>query len=162
MRQRRWRQMVTSELDLLPLMNIFIVLIPLLLLSAVFVQVSVIRMDAPVGPGDAQAAGAADAPEGLELAITIADDAYVVSGRDLGERTIPRAAPDEAQPSDPEALAGLGAALGEVVAQYPDEKSVKVVAGPHTRYEEIIDVMDVAREAGLPQVGLAGTASGGM
>ncbi len=152
--------MVTSELDLLPLMNIFIVLTPLLLLSAVFVQVSVIRMDAPVGPGDATAAVAAT--EGLELAIVIADDAYVVAGRGLGERTIARAAGSEEQPSDPEALAGLGAALGEVVAGHPDEKSVKIVAGPHTRYEEIVDVMDVARAAGLPQVGLAGSMSGGM
>jgi len=154
--------MVTSELDLLPLMNIFIVLIPLLLLSAVFVQVSVIRMDAPVGPGDATAAVATDLAEGLELAVVIAADAYVVTGRGLGEQIIARAEGTDAQPSDPAALAGLGAALGDVVAQYPEEKSVKIVAGPHTRYEEIVDVMDVARGAGLPQVGLAGSMSGGM
>jgi biopolymer transport protein ExbD len=154
--------MVTSELDLLPLMNIFIVLIPLLLLSAVFVQVSVIRMDAPIGPGEAVAAGADEAGDGLELAILIADDSYVVAGRDLGQRTIARAAGTEEQPSDTQARAGLGLALGEVVAQHPDEKSVRIVPGPHTRYEEIVDVMDVAREAGLSQVGLSGSAPGGM
>lgn len=134
--------MVTSELDLLPLMNIFIVLIPLLLLSAVFVQVSVIRMDAPPGAGAVMPA--AEGAEPLELAVTIAPEAYIVTGNGLTPRTIAH---------DP---AALQAALAEVVAAHPGETGVRIVPGARTRYDEIVTVMDATRAAGLPQVALAG------
>jgi len=37
---------------------------------------------------------------------------------------------------------------------------VRIVSGPHTRYEEIVAVMDVARASGLPFAALAGADGG--
>ena len=52
MRQRRGkrrshRESVTSEIDLMPMLNVFISIIPLLLLGAAFVPVTVIKTTLP-------------------------------------------------------------------------------------------------------------------
>jgi biopolymer transport protein ExbD len=43
-----------------------------------------------------------------------------------------------------------------VVAQHPENEEIMIISQPHTRYEDIIAVMDVSREAGLPSVSLLG------
>lgn len=156
-RERRWRLTLASELDLLPLMNIFIVIIPLLLLSAVFVEVTVIRMDSTSGE-----AAAAEDESGLDLAVRITDGAYIVEGRDLAAVTIARPPAAGAEAADEAALGELSAALARIVEAHPGDPNVRIVADPTTHYDEIVAVMDVARAAGLPQAGLAGAASGGI
>ena len=69
-------------------MNLFVVLIPLLLLSAVFIEVSVIEMnqsssDEPFEPPK---------DEPLALAIQIHDGSYVVEGNGIESKTIMRTA----------------------------------------------------------------------
>ncbi len=44
---RSFRELVEKDLDIMPLMNLFVALIPMLLISAVFLNVTVIEMDAP-------------------------------------------------------------------------------------------------------------------
>ena len=46
-RQRSLGEHVEGDLEILPLMNLFVVLIPMLLISAVFVHLTVIRMNLP-------------------------------------------------------------------------------------------------------------------
>ena len=41
-----------------------------------------------------------------------------------------------------------------MVTGHPDEKDVTVASLDHTRYDEIVHVMDIARAAGLPNVSL--------
>ena len=68
-RRRGYRQLVEADLDIMPLMNLFVVLIPMLLLSAVFVEINAIEMDLP---GDG--ATAETARESLELTIRLETD----------------------------------------------------------------------------------------
>jgi biopolymer transport protein ExbD len=100
--KRNYRKMGDAELDLLPMMNVFIVLIPMLLTSAVFLKVTVIDTNVP----SANAAPAADANETLSLAITIKDDYFVVEGKGIESRVIAR--------TDTDANAELAAALADV------------------------------------------------
>jgi len=65
-KRRRSREIVAADIEVMPLMNLFIVLIPLLLLSAVFIEVSVIDMALP---SSAEAANAEDAR--LDLTVRI-------------------------------------------------------------------------------------------
>lgn len=154
-RESRWRQAVASELNLLPLMNVFIVLIPLLLLSAVFVEVTVIRMDGTGGT----ALAAESTP--IDLTVRFDPDAYAVLANGDVVRTVAR--PGDASTPDATALAELGGALGEVRAAYgSDDPAVTLVAAETTRYEELVAVMDVARAQGLTQAGLVGAISGGI
>jgi len=133
-----------GELDLLPMMNVFIVLIPMLLTSAVFLKVTVIDTNVP----GTSAAPAPDAGENLSLAITIRDDVYVVEGKGIASRVIAR--------KDADASAKLAAALADVAMQHPDNQDVIIISQPRTRYQDIISVMDVARASGLPAASLLG------
>lgn len=148
-RNRSSRVHVAADLELLPLMNIFIVLIPMLLLSAVFVEVRAIEMAAP------RVSEAADAAsrEPLDLAIGVSDAGWVVQGHGIPEARIPR-------PADG-SLVPLIEVLRGVTARYPLETSVRIVAQPGTRYEELVSLMDAARTAGLPDASLMGGAQGG-
>lgn len=135
-----------GELDLLPMMNVFIVLIPMLLTSAVFLKVTVIDTNVP------SATGTAPAGESLSLAITIKDDYFVVEGKGIASRVIAR--------TDADASAKLAAALAEVALSHPGNQDVIIISQPKTRYQDIIAVMDVARTSGLPSASLLGASMG--
>ncbi len=143
-RGRSSRSHVAADLELLPLMNIFIVLIPMLLLSAVFVEVRAIEMAAPRVSDSAQA----EPRRTLDLAIGVADAGWVVQGDGITEVRV-------ARPADG-SLVPLIDALRQITSQHPEEKSVRIVSEPGTRYEELVSLMDAARAAGLPDASLMG------
>jgi biopolymer transport protein ExbD len=143
-KRKRQRQHVAGELELMPMMNVFISIIPLLLMSAAFVQVSVIQASLPSGAAVVVPA-TTDAP--LDLTIFIRKEAYAVQGNGIGTLAYPR--------SDSAAATQLGNALREIVAAHPGTREVRIVSEPTTRYEEIIEVMDISRAAGLPEAALA-------
>jgi biopolymer transport protein ExbD len=139
------RRLVEADLEMLPFMSLFVVLIPMLLLSAVFLEISVIDLALP---GDAETA---EPPPGLlALEVAILEGAYVIRGAGAEERTVPRAGR--------EAWRVLSAHLVELGRGHA-EKALTIVSEPGTRYEDIIEVMDASRQAGIPQVSLAGAAS---
>ena len=129
----------------MPMLNVFIAIIPLLLLSAAFIQVSVIQASLPA---DAAANASPATEEPLDLTVVILDEAYVIRGNGLTIGAIPRTGGDGS-------LAQLGEALAAVVSAHPGNREVRIVAQPTSRYEEIVQVMDVARAAGLPETALA-------
>jgi len=143
--RRRYRDIIENDLEIMPLMNLFVALIPMLLISAVFLNVTVIDMKAP---SEATEADGGDKKENLALAVTIKDDYFVVEGRRISKRVISRAGED--------AEARLADALADVVARYPDNRDVMIISQPQTLYTDIISVMDVSRESGLPSVSLLG------
>lgn len=139
------RHVVDGALELMPLMNVFVALIPMLLLSAVFIKVSVIDLDAP--PTAESPANLDNKPK-LALAVTIKDDYFVVEGDRIQKRVIARA--------DQNAKEQLSGALGEIVTQFPDNQEIMIISQAKTKYEDIILVMDISRDAGLPAVSLLG------
>jgi biopolymer transport protein ExbD len=149
-RRKSWREIVTADVELLPLMNLFIVLIPMMLLSAVFMEIRVIEMSLP-----SQANATPPQPD-FELAVHVRPRAYVVEVGGAAPRTIERPAQRAAGDAPGEAEAELSRALGEIAAAHPEHHEIRIVADATTRYEEIITVMDVARGAGFSQTALAG------
>jgi biopolymer transport protein ExbD len=142
---RSYRQVIQAELDTLPLMGLFVVLIPMLLLSAVFLEISVIDMYLPNDPGEEQQ------EEDFTISVRIHDDQYVVAAEGFAERVIPR--------TEDEAINDLHRELYAIASKRPDHKAVTIVSEPATRYEDIITVMDISRAAGLPQASLMGEGS---
>jgi biopolymer transport protein ExbD len=140
----RFRKSVDGDLEILPLMNLFVVLIPMLLLSAVFLEVSVVRMDLPIDGADVESAD-----EMLDLAVRIEEKRFLIQGNALTETEVPRAGDGDRD--------ALTEALANVVAAHPENRSVRIVSRPTTHYEEIILVMDASRDAGMPLVSLQGT-----
>jgi len=88
-RKKRKSLTVNTDLKLMPLMNIIIALIPMLLLSAVFLEVKVIETSLP---RDAEASTAAAEPSSppLDLAVHVRQAAYIVEGHGLDPRVLPR------------------------------------------------------------------------
>ena len=85
-----------------------------------------------------------------ELVVRVLPDAYLVVGNGLAPVSIARSPETGA-----EARTALGRVLAEIVAAHPGQHDVRIVADPTTHYEEIVDVMDVARAAGLTETALA-------
>ena len=156
-RRKRRNLTVNTDLKLMPLMNIIIALIPMLLLSAVFLEVKIIETSLP-RDADASAATAAEPAEpGLDLAIHVRANAYVINGRGLTPQVIVRAAgtgaPDSATTEQ------LTQVLRGIVAEHPGTTEVRIVAEYRTHYQEVIALMDVARAAGLVNAALEGSSS---
>jgi len=144
---------VNTDLKLMPLMNIIIALIPMLLLSAVFLEVKVIETSLP-RDADASTASAEPATPPLDLAVHVRGDVYVIEGHGVSPLLVPRransAAPDSA------AAQLLSQALRAITAAHPGTNDVRIVAEARTRYQEVIALMDVARSAGLVNASLEG------
>jgi biopolymer transport protein ExbD len=142
--RRGYRDIVETDLEIMPLMNLFVAMIPMLLISAVFLNVTVIDMKAPTD-------AASDTPpnqQALALSVTIQETAFVVEGRGIARRVIARA--------DADADEQLASALASVSAAHPDNREVTVVSQPNTNYGDIVAVMDISRENGMPSVALMG------
>jgi biopolymer transport protein ExbD len=147
--RRSVRQLVNCDLELRPLMNVFIVLIPMLLMSAVFMEIRVIEMSLP---REAEASEVVAKPT-LDLAIRILADRYVVVANGSVVQSVPRTPnqiPNQA------AAAQLTQVLSGIAGEHPDHKEIRIIADSGTHYQEIVAVMDLARAAGLSQAALEG------
>ncbi len=156
-RRKRKNLTVNTDLKLMPLMNIIIALIPMLLLSAVFLEVKIIETSLPRDADASAAAAAVPAEPALDLAIHVRATAYVIDGRGLTPRVIARA-PGSAGPGAA-TTEQLTQALQEIVAAHPGTTEVRIVAEYRTHYQEVIALMDVARAAGLVNAALEGSSS---
>jgi biopolymer transport protein ExbD len=142
LRKKRRRATEPEELNLLPLMSLFVALVPALLYSAVFVPVSALGLDFP-GTG-----GAASASP-LALAVRLSDAAYAVEG--VPDSTY---APIARGPEG--ALTELRAQLDGVHARYPTSGGAILVVSPQVPYKDVVQVMDQVREAGFGNSTLLG------
>jgi biopolymer transport protein ExbD len=142
--RRGYRQIIEGDLELMPLMNLFVAMIPMLLISAVFLNVTVIDMKAPSD----QAQVNPSQKENLLLAVTIKKDYFVIEGHGITKQVVAR--------SDADANDKLAAALASISSQHPDNQDIIVISEPRTHYGEIVAVMDIARANGAPSVALMG------
>ena len=118
-------------------MNVFIVLIPMLLMSAVFIEIRVIEMSQPPAAA-ARPSRPASAP--LELSLHVRGDTYVVTGNGIAPMTFARpAAPGAGGALDTTTTASSSPqALAQVVAAHPENKEIRIVAEAGTHYQEIV------------------------
>jgi biopolymer transport protein ExbD len=139
-RERCGRGRVAETPDLLPLMNVFIAIIPMLLITAVFLEVQAIRMQ-PAGPSQPVAT---EAP--VVIAVLLDADGWRVERGGVAVGHIRHA-------EDPDG-SRLVALLRDTAAGRGDRREVQVLARPETSYESVIRAMDLARAAGLSEASL--------
>ena len=135
-----------EELNLLPLMSLFVALVPTLLYSAVFVPVSAMGIDFPGTGGTAS-----ESP--LALTVRLTETTVGIDG-------VPGQAYAQRDRSTPEAHAAavdsLHAELDALHAQYPSAKGAILVVSPMVAYRDVVGIMDVVREAGFGNSTLLG------
>lgn len=144
MRRRRQRELMNSpaELNITAFMNLMVILVPFLLITAVFSRMSILGLDIPP-PG---AAGHAD-KDRLQLEITLRHD-----GLDVGDRRggLIRHLAMTGGHYD---YTGLSSLLQEIKRRYPQEHSVVLLLEPDIAYDALVQVMDATRVADIKQPG---------
>ena len=142
-----------TRLNIAPMMNLMVVLIPLLLTSAEFVRLGIIELNLPPATLGPEAQKLQEIPEEnqlkLDLTVTITDRGFfisssmaVLSGELVGEPTIPI----KTEGYDFETL---GQKLYEIKRKagdrFPDIEHIIIMAEPDIDYQTIVSTMDISR-----------------
>ena len=133
-RQQKRRLRETPELDVTTFLNLMVVLIPFLLISAVFSRVTILELSVPTGAGG-PVANANFAIEVIvrEAGLELADGARVVAA-------IPKRGGEYDLRKLSEILIGLK-------SRYPEKEDATVLMEPQIAYDHLIRVMDTVRQA---------------
>ena len=130
---RKWRHAETPEMDITAFMNLMVVLVPFLLITAVFSRMAIIELNLP-----AASSVAVDEPT-FQLEVTIREDGLEIGERSQGLLTrLPLA-------DGHHDLGGLADYLLRVKSNYPDMSNATVLLEPDVPYDTLVQVMDVLR-----------------
>lgn len=139
----------TFDLDITPMMNIFMILIPFLVSMAVFTQIAVVEFSLPPSQTPGSAGGADEATKELDISVVITPTGFQIVGTGKKLDMLPKVQ-GEYQ------YAQLRALLKAIKFQYPSQKSVVLVFDGNVLYDDIIKFMDICRESQFPDIGLSG------
>jgi len=144
---------VSTELNLIPIMNLVLMLIPVILLTAAFVELSVINVSAPqIGGGEPQQPKDKPDEPPLNLTLVLTDQGFTIAGSGgvLGqEQADPNAQKGPTVPKRPDGKYdwnGLTKKSVEIKDAFPEETKVIINAEPDITYEFLVRTMDASRE----------------
>lgn len=141
LRGRKRRHKEVAELNITAFMNLMVILVPFLLITAVFSRLAVLELNLPT----AQSTASAEPPEPeLQLEITVRQDSIEVGDRNNG--LLSRFDSDIATDYDYSALSEY---LQTVKGQFPEKADATVLLEPDISYEVLVAVMDTVRVAEL-------------
>jgi biopolymer transport protein ExbD len=131
---RRSRHSSGGELNLVPMIDIFTVLVTFLLMTAVFYRTVILELHLPTAQSEPT-----PPPPGLQLEITVRKAKLEVNDRNSGLLT---EFPNNAQGYD---LGALSAYLQRVKEKYPDKLDATILLEPDVNYDSLVQVMDTVR-----------------
>jgi biopolymer transport protein ExbD len=123
-----------AELLLVPMIDIFVVLVTFLLMTAVFSRTVVLELNLP-----AQQTEFKEPPQGLQLEVLVRKDSIVVADRNSGPL---HALPNTASGYDYDGLTNY---LKFVKARFPEMTAASLLFEPDTPYDILVQVMDRVR-----------------
>jgi biopolymer transport protein ExbD len=131
--QRKRRMEETTQLDVTTFLNLMVVLIPFLLISAVFSRVTIMELSVPTSAGGSESNAPNFAIEVIvrKTGLEIANGSYV-------EAAIPKK-------DDQYDMEMLSEMLMRLKAQYPDKEDATVLLEPDIAYDYLIQIMDAVR-----------------
>jgi biopolymer transport protein ExbD len=123
-----------AELLLVPMIDIFTVLVTFLLMTAVFSRTVILQLNLPASQTDFK-----EPPPGLQLEVMVRKDQLVVADRNTG--------PLHSVANTPQGYDydGLTQYLKFVKAKFPDKTDASVLLEPDTPYDTLVQVMDHVR-----------------
>ena len=137
----RRRSAQPSDLDMTTFLNLMVVLVPFLLITAVFSRITIVELSLP------SAAGAAAAIEpAFRVEVIVRETGLEISN----SRTLIAAIPKVDGEYDLPTLAEMVLSLKR---QHPDSTDASVLLEPDIEYDHLIQVMDVVRSASRPAEG---------
>ncbi|MFO7286854.1 MAG: biopolymer transporter ExbD [Gammaproteobacteria bacterium] len=137
-RRERRRHQEVAEMNITAFMNLMVVLVPFLLITAVFSRVSILELNLPVASSEGETPPEEPA---LALEITVRESVIEVGDRNAGVLRRFEAKDGE---HDLDALAEF---LVDVKRRFPDKLDATLLLEPEIPYELIVAVMDRVRAA---------------
>ena len=138
------------DLNMVPMIDMMVILVFFLIFTAVFSKTNVLELNLP-----GSSAGLPDLPEGLQLEVIVRDASIDVADRAKG---ILQSLPNTSAGYD---LEQLGSYLERVKARFPENQAATILLGPDVSYDVLVQVMDTVRVRMLPgksgKVGLPGS-----
>ncbi len=123
------------ELDITAFLNLMVVLVPFLLVSAVFSRITILELNLPTAAGASQ-------PNKVKLSVEV-----IIREKGLeignGSRIIARFP----KVDDAYDLPKLSEYLLKIKANYPDKTDAMVLMEPDIEYDYLVNVMDAVRSA---------------
>ena len=123
-----------NEINIVPMLDIFTILLFVLIFTAVFSKTHIVELNLP-----AQSTEPLKLPDGLQLEVVVRKDGLLVQDRNTGPL---QPFPNVGQAYDFE---GLSAYLSRIKVRYPDLRSATVLLEPDVPYDTIISTMDAVR-----------------
>jgi len=135
------------DLNMVPMIDMMIILVFFLIFTAVFSKTNILELNLP-----SSSAGVPDLPEGLQLEVIVREASIDVADRATGVL--------QSLPNTPDGydFASLASYLERVKAKFPGNQAATILMGPEISYDVLVQVMDTVRVRVLP----AGPARPGM
>jgi biopolymer transport protein ExbD len=132
---RRHRRKDAEELSITAFMNLMVVLVPFLLITAVFSRLTILELNLP-----SSSESLPETPQAISLEIVVREGRIEVADRGTG---LLRAFPDLEGKRD---IAGLGRFLAdEIKPRFPELAAATILLEPQVSYDTVVQVMDIAR-----------------
>ncbi|MGD8558685.1 MAG: biopolymer transporter ExbD [Gammaproteobacteria bacterium] len=128
------------EMDITTFLNLMVVLVPFLLITAVFSRITIMELDIPSG-----AAGPVDKPK-ITVEVIIREDRLELGN---GRGVIARM-PNVNGEYDLTKLSGY---LQKIKGNYPDKTDATILIEPDIEYDYMVKIMDAVRSAEITQGG---------
>lgn len=123
-----------AELDIVTFLNLMVVLIPFLLISAVFSRITILELDVPIGGGGAQ-----DKPK-LVIEVIVRKKGIEIGNGKGVVASIPKV-------DDKYDIPTLSEYLQKIKKNYPNKTDAIVLMESELEYEYLVQVMDAVRSA---------------
>ena len=145
---KRARARETAELDITMFLNLMVVLIPFLLISAVFSRVTIMELSVPTSAG-----GALTNTPNFAIEVIVRKAGFEIANGSSVEAAIPK---KDGQ-YDMQMLSQM---LMRLKAAYPDKEDATVLMEPDIEYDYLIQTMDAVRGTQIPAEGSADAEGG--
>lgn len=134
-RKQRNRHKTSAELNITAFMNLMVVLVPFLLMTAVFTHMSILELNLPKPGGDNKEQNKPT----FEIQLIIKKDALVLTDNKGG--LIKRIPVTNATHQ----FTLLTETLKQVKARFPDKSNITILSQQDTTYDTLIQAMDAVR-----------------
>jgi biopolymer transport protein ExbD len=128
------------ELDITTFLNLMVVLVPFLLITAVFSRITIMELNLPDGSG-----GAADKPQ-VTIEVIVRENGLEIGN---GKGVVARMPKVDGKYD----IKKLSSHLQKIKGNYPDKTDASILLEPDIEYDYMIQVMDAVRVVEIAKEG---------
>ena len=142
--KRRTKQ-PAYEIDVTTFLNLMVVLIPFLLITAVFSRLTIVELNLPSSAG-----GPPSDMEGFTPEIIVREEGIEITNGKQVIATVPNIEPTIAEDEVKYDLDTLSDLMVELKTTYPEQESASVLMEAQIPYDFLIQVMDIVKAVQVP------------